>query len=95
MNTDKRLPAPFKIGTKLRYVGRSRWSTQDGRLILEYGMVGEIIEAHEGYDVEIVDIGGANAYMGPIYGWSVVRIGAGVRHITSEPDSINEWEVIL
>lgn len=96
MNTEiKRLPAPFPVGTKVRYVGRLRLRAPDGNPIIEYGMVGEIVEMQKGRDAEVVDAGGAIAMMGPIHDCSIVRIGTFRRAITSEPDSINRWEVIL
>ena len=85
--------APFKVGMKLRYVGRHHYLNADGSDALKSGMVGEVTECRTGYEAHTHDFGDGPEHVPAMDDWSVVVMPSGFGRAVSH-DSRNDWEKI-
>lgn len=88
----KRKRAPYRVGTRLRYVGTRHYLDADGSDALVAGMVGVVVECRTGYDAHTHDFGDGQEHVPALDDWSVIRMPCGFqRAITYETRA--EWVV--
>lgn len=74
-------PAPFPVGTRVRYTGTAEFS-YNGNPTIRYGDVGEVVAVHDPF-YPAFDIDGQ-------HGWSTVVIKG--NQLAVDVDSLNRYE---
>lgn len=98
----QRKPCPFKVGTKLRYIGTLDMRVQrDGRepnsgwVEFRCGTEGTVTRCNTGYDGHYHDFGEGDGmeWVKPQHDWNTVTVdGVDLRAVDAE--SRKDWEVI-